>query len=64
VLILQDISLRLTRPDNSLGLLLNDTQLYFNLNQTASSANELLLDLRAQPKRYVHFSLFGSKNQK
>ncbi len=61
VLILQDISLRLTRPDNSLGLLLNDTELYFNLNQTASSANELLLDLRAQPKRYVHFSLFGSK---
>ncbi|MDD4640734.1 MAG: MlaD family protein [Bacteroidales bacterium] len=61
VLLLQDIGLRLTRPDNSLGLLLNDTELYFNLNQTTTSANELLLDLRAQPKRYVHFSLFGSK---
>ena len=61
LLILQDLSLRLTRPDNSLGLLLNDTELYFNLNKTASSANELLLDLRERPKRYVHFSLFGSK---
>ena len=61
LLILQDVSLRLTRPDNSLGLLLNDTELYFNLNKTASSANELLLDLRERPKRYVHFSLFGSK---
>lgn len=61
VLLLQDIGLRLTRPDNSLGLLLNDTQLYINLSQTAASANELLLDLRTQPKRYVHFSLFGSK---
>ncbi len=61
LLILQDVGLRLTRPDNSLGLLLNDTELYFNLNKTASSANELLLDLRERPKRYVHFSLFGSK---
>ena len=61
LLTLQDVSLRLTRPDNSLGLLLNDTELYFNLNKTASSANELLLDLRERPKRYVHFSLFGSK---
>lgn len=63
VLVLQDLALRLTRPDNNLGLLLNDTELYFNLNQTLSGANELLLDLRAQPKRYVHFSLFGSKNK-
>ncbi len=49
---------KLNAKDNSLGLLLNDTSLYNNLNQTALSASELLIDLRQNPKRYVHFSLF------
>jgi phospholipid/cholesterol/gamma-HCH transport system substrate-binding protein len=44
--------------DNSLGLLLNDKSLYDNLNGTAVNASKLLLDLRQNPKRYVHFSLF------
>ncbi|GAB3291456.1 MlaD family protein [Hymenobacter humi] len=43
----------------SMGKLLNDTLLYNNLNATAASSNELLVDLKANPKRYVHFSVFG-----
>ncbi|HET9570723.1 MAG TPA: MlaD family protein [Bacteroidales bacterium] len=65
---LENITLKLNSTDNSMGLLLNDKALYqnlsaatFNLSTTASSANALLLDLKASPKRYVHFSLFGSK---
>lgn len=54
---------RLNSPDNSIGLLLNDTTLYGNLTQTAGSANQLLIDLRENPKRYVHFSLFGGKGK-
>lgn len=54
---------RLNRPDNTLGLLLNDTLLYSNLNSTVGSANNLLIDLKARPKRYVHFSVFGRKDK-
>ena len=43
----------------SMGKLLNDTLLYNNLNATAGSADALLVDLKANPKRYVHFSVFG-----
>lgn len=60
---LSDLTVRLNSPDNSLGLLLNDKSLYLNLSNTASSANELLLDLKERPKRYVHFSLFGRSNK-
>jgi phospholipid/cholesterol/gamma-HCH transport system substrate-binding protein len=58
---LETLTVRLNSPDNSMGLLLNDKALYMNLSNTAQSANSLLLDLKASPKRYVHFSLFGSK---
>lgn len=50
-------------PDGNLGLLLNDTLLYHNLNTTIGSANSLLMDFQAHPKRYVHFSVFGKKDK-
>jgi phospholipid/cholesterol/gamma-HCH transport system substrate-binding protein len=68
---IESVSLKLTSTDNSMGLLLNDKELYqnltnttLNLGTTASSANALMLDLKASPKRYVHFSLFGPKQSK
>ena len=58
---LQSITNKLNNNDNTLGLLLNDKQLYDGLLNTVGSADSLLIDLRLNPKRYVHFSLFGRK---
>lgn len=49
---------KLNATDNSLGLLMNDKTLYNNLNSVTENASHLLLDLRQNPKRYVHFSIF------
>jgi len=55
---LDRFSMQLNNKDNSLGLLMNDCSLYLSLDSAAMSANRLLLDLKENPKRYVHFSLF------
>jgi len=58
---LNQTTLKLQSKDNSLGLLLNDRALYDRLDSTFTNASDLLLDLRLNPKRYVHFSVFGKK---
>ncbi len=60
---LQVFTNRLNQKDNSLGLLLNDTKIYNNIDSTIQNASMLLQDIRVNPKKYVHFSLFG-KNSK
>lgn len=45
----------------SLSLLLNDDKLYKNLNEASLNLNNLFIDLKAHPKRYVSFSIFGGK---
>lgn len=57
------ITEKLNSKDNTVGLLLNDPQLYDNLNETTINAASLLKDLKEHPKRYVHFSLFGRKDK-
>jgi phospholipid/cholesterol/gamma-HCH transport system substrate-binding protein len=43
-------------------LMTNDT-LYTNLSNSLASLNALLIDMKANPKRYVHISVFGKKQQ-
>lgn len=45
----------------SISLLLNDSKLYDNLNNSAKSLDDLMLDVKANPKRYVSFSVFGGR---
>jgi len=51
-------------PNGTLGKMMSDTELYDNLNHTVQSADSLVTDLKAHPKRYVHFSVFGKKEGK
>lgn len=53
----------LQNPNGTVGMLLNDKALYNNLTLTAENAASLLKDVQAQPKRYVHFSIFGRKDK-
>lgn len=54
---------QLNNNNGSLGLLMRDPNLYYNLNATVKSADSLLIDLKSHPKRYVHFSVFGRKDK-
>ncbi|MBQ7868872.1 MAG: MCE family protein [Prevotella sp.] len=59
----EQMTAALNSKDGTLGLLMRDPQLYYNLSATMRDADSLLIDLKAHPKRYVHFSLFGKKDK-
>jgi len=52
----------LSNGEGTAGQLLTNDTLYYNLSNSLGSLNLLLLDMKANPKRYVHFSMFGKKN--
>ena len=49
--------------EGTLGQLIYNKSLYNHIDATVVSADSLLVDLKAHPKRYVHFSLFGKKEK-
>ena len=54
---------RLNNPSSSLGRFLGDDALYTHLDSAVCNASMLLEDLRLNPSRYVHFSVFSSKKK-
>src|ERR1700761_4856046 len=60
---LQTLIGKLNTNQGSLGLLMNDDKLYKNLQDASTNLNLLFIDLKANPKRYVHFSVFGGGNK-
>jgi phospholipid/cholesterol/gamma-HCH transport system substrate-binding protein len=59
----QHVTDRLNSKESTLGLMVNDPSLYYRLNSAIVSADSLMTNLKAHPKRYVHFSIFGRKDK-
>jgi phospholipid/cholesterol/gamma-HCH transport system substrate-binding protein len=61
---LSSILNKIKSGNGSLGMLVNDDKLYLNLKSSSENLDKLIIDLKANPKRYVHFSVFGGKEKK
>ncbi len=60
----KELSERINSNEGTLGRLLNDQSLYMDIDSTVRSVNALVIDLKQNPKDYVHFSLFGQRKKK
>ena len=60
---LNNLLVDLEAGKGSMGKLLKDEQLYRNIEASSKEIELLIKDLKEHPKRYVHFSLFGKKEE-
>lgn len=60
---LDEIITAIEKGDGTAGMLINDKELYESLNDAGENLAKLLEDLKANPMRYVHFSLFGKSEE-
>lgn len=58
---LNNITEQIDNGEGSIGKLLKDEKLYDNLEGATKQLENLLEDMKLNPKRYVHFSLFGKR---
>lgn len=61
---LSTVLAHLEQGEGTLGQLLNDKQMYANLTAASANLSALLEDLKANPARYVHLSVFGKDAEK
>ncbi len=54
---------KINEGDGTMGQLINNDSLYTNLEHASKELDLLLEDMRVNPKRYVHFSIFGRKEK-
>ena len=59
---LQSVVDSIDNGQGSLGKLINDDKLYHNLEDASKSLDNLIIDVKENPKRYIHFSVFGRKD--
>ena len=55
---------KINKGDGTMGKLINNDSLYHNLEAVTKDMDILLIDMKENPKRYVHFSVFGRKDKK
>jgi phospholipid/cholesterol/gamma-HCH transport system substrate-binding protein len=58
-----EVMRKINQGEGSLGQLINNDTLYVNLERAADDLDKLMLDMRLNPERYVHFSIFGRKKK-
>ena len=59
----QALTAKLNSKEGTVGKFLTDPSIYDHLNSTTAHLDSLIIDLKAHPGRYVHFSLFGKKQK-
>ena len=52
---------KLNSNNSTIGKLINEDEVYNNLNSSIESLNNLITDIKENPKKYIHFSVFGRK---
>ena len=60
---LKGVMTKINSGEGSIGLMVNNKDLYNNLNGSLKSMDQLLSDLKAHPSRYVNISIFGGKKK-
>jgi phospholipid/cholesterol/gamma-HCH transport system substrate-binding protein len=55
---------KINKGEGTMGQLINNDSLYQNLEMVSKDMDKLLIDFQENPKRYVHFSIFGRKDKK
>ena len=55
---IDSLMLKINRGEGTIGQLIHNDTLYNNLNNASKNLDKLLLDVRENPKRYIHYSLF------
>jgi phospholipid/cholesterol/gamma-HCH transport system substrate-binding protein len=58
-----EMSKKINAGEGTLGQLLNDKRMYDNLEAATGELEQLLRDIKLNPKRYIHFSVFGKRQQ-
>ncbi len=60
----QDVTQRIEEGEGTMGQLINNDSLYNELESSAKSLDNLVKDIRMNPQRYLHFSVFGKNPNK
>ena len=58
------IMTKINKGEGTMGMLINNDTLYRKLDKSSGDIDKLLTDLRLNPERYVHISVFGRKDKK
>ena len=54
---------KIQKGEGDIGKLVNNEELYNNLAHTTENLNKLLIDIKENPDRYIHVSVFGKKKK-
>ncbi len=59
-----EVMTKVNQGQGSLGLLINNDTLYYNLERSSEDLDKLVEDMRLNPQRYLHFSIFGRSGKR